>query len=79
MKITRIEPFIVHVPLNLPINDSSSHVTHWGVPGVILHTDEGLFGTGTPWRMRPSYFPFTEPSAGVDLGCPFCKRADGTR
>ncbi len=46
MKITRVETFIVHVPLRLPINDSSSHVTHWGVPGVLLHTDEGLTGTG---------------------------------
>ncbi len=46
MKITKVESFIVHVPLRLPINDSSSHVTHWGVPGVLLYTDEGLVGTG---------------------------------
>lgn len=31
-----------------------------------------LFGTGTPVRFRPSYFPFTEPSAEVDMGCIFC-------
>jgi L-alanine-DL-glutamate epimerase-like enolase superfamily enzyme len=46
MQITRVEPFVVHVPLRLAINDSASHVTHWGVPGLKLHTDSGLFGTG---------------------------------
>jgi phenylalanyl-tRNA synthetase alpha chain len=31
-----------------------------------------LFGTATRTRFRPSYFPFTEPSAEVDVTCPFC-------
>jgi phenylalanyl-tRNA synthetase alpha chain len=31
-----------------------------------------LFGGGTRTRFRPSYFPFTEPSAEVDVTCPFC-------
>ena len=34
---------------------------------------------GTPVRFRPSYFPFVEPGGEVDVGCVFCKRADGTR
>ncbi len=40
-----------------------------------------MFGTETKIRLRPSYFPFTEPSAEMDIscnicggeGCPFCK------
>jgi phenylalanyl-tRNA synthetase alpha chain len=32
-----------------------------------------LFGEGTKIRFRPSYFPFTEPSAEMDISCPFCK------
>lgn len=32
-----------------------------------------LFGTDTRIRMRPSYFPFTEPSAEVDISCTICK------
>ena len=32
-----------------------------------------LFGTETKIRMRPSYFPFTEPSAEVDISCTICK------
>jgi phenylalanyl-tRNA synthetase alpha chain len=31
-----------------------------------------LFGSETKVRFRPSFFPFTEPSAEVDIGCIFC-------
>lgn len=31
-----------------------------------------LFGKETQIRLRPSYFPFTEPSAEVDVSCPLC-------
>lgn len=40
-----------------------------GVLTAFVHT---LFGTDTPVRFRPSYFPFTEPSAEVDMGCVIC-------
>ena len=32
-----------------------------------------MFGADTEIRMRPSYFPFTEPSAEVDVSCNICK------
>lgn len=32
-----------------------------------------LFGAGTQVRFRPSYFPFTEPSAEMDISCTICK------
>ncbi|MBS1635445.1 MAG: phenylalanine--tRNA ligase subunit alpha [Bacteroidetes bacterium] len=32
-----------------------------------------MFGADTKIRMRPSYFPFTEPSAEVDISCTLCK------
>jgi phenylalanyl-tRNA synthetase alpha chain len=32
-----------------------------------------LFDPSTRVRLRPSFFPFTEPSAEVDISCPFCK------
>ncbi len=32
-----------------------------------------IFGEETEVRLRPSYFPFTEPSAEVDITCVFCK------
>jgi len=35
----------------------------------------GLFGGHLPVRLRPSYFPFTEPSAEVDMQCFVCRGA----
>ncbi len=32
-----------------------------------------LFSADTGVRLRPSFFPFTEPSAEVDITCPFCR------
>ncbi|HEV8322392.1 MAG TPA: phenylalanine--tRNA ligase subunit alpha [Myxococcota bacterium] len=37
-----------------------------------------IFGAGTRTRFRPSFFPFTEPSAEVDVTCVFCG-GSGTR
>jgi phenylalanyl-tRNA synthetase alpha chain len=34
-----------------------------------------LYGEGTQVRFRPSYFPFTEPSAEMDISCTICKGA----
>lgn len=38
----------------------------------ILYFAKELFGESTTIRMRPSYFPFTEPSAEVDVSCNLC-------
>jgi L-alanine-DL-glutamate epimerase-like enolase superfamily enzyme len=47
MKITAVEPFILHVPLALgSISDSTHAVTHWGVVGVRIRTASGLEGYG---------------------------------
>ena len=48
---------------------------------VLLYFAREMFGENTQIRLRPSYFPFTEPSAEMDIscnicggkGCPFCK------
>ena len=32
-----------------------------------------MFGDNAKIRLRPSYFPFTEPSAEVDVSCNICK------
>ena len=37
-----------------------------------------MFDEKTPIRFRPSFFPFTEPSAEVDIGCVICG-GDGCR
>jgi len=40
--------------------------------GVLTHVLRRLFGAGTGVRFRPSFFPFTEPSAEVDVACVRC-------
>jgi phenylalanyl-tRNA synthetase alpha chain len=47
-------------------------VTFADLKGTLTHFAEEAFGEGTDVRFRPSYFPFTEPSAEVDIGCLFC-------
>ncbi|MDG1849954.1 MAG: phenylalanine--tRNA ligase subunit alpha [Flavobacteriales bacterium] len=39
----------------------------------LLHFAQEFFGKETQIRLRPSYFPFTEPSAEVDISCNICK------
>ena len=41
--------------------------------GTLDHFASAMFGDGIRTRMRPHYFPFTEPSAEVDLQCFVCR------
>lgn len=38
----------------------------------ILYFAKEMFGEGSKIRLRPSFFPFTEPSAEVDVSCNLC-------
>ena len=39
---------------------------------VLLYFAQEMFGSETKIRLRPSYFPFTEPSAEMDISCNIC-------
>ncbi|MCD6068634.1 MAG: phenylalanyl-tRNA synthetase subunit alpha [Bacteroidetes bacterium] len=41
----------------------------------LLYFAKEMFGAETKIRLRPSYFPFTEPSAEMDISCTLCKGA----
>lgn len=41
--------------------------------GILLSFAQEMFGTEVEIRLRPSFFPFTEPSAEVDVTCAVCK------
>ncbi|GAA2592707.1 phenylalanine--tRNA ligase subunit alpha [Streptomyces axinellae] len=43
--------------------------------GTLDHMVTALFGEGLSTRLRPSYFPFTEPSAEMDMVCFVCRGA----
>ncbi len=59
-----------------------SGITLADLKGTLTSMAAALFGKGTDVRFRPSFFPYTEPSAEVDIqcirckgaGCPMCKR-----
>jgi phenylalanyl-tRNA synthetase alpha chain len=41
--------------------------------GALLEMARAMFGPAAQIRLRPSFFPFTEPSAEMDISCPFCQ------
>ena len=47
-------------------------ITFADLKGCLNHFVQRMFGTATRLRFRPSYFPFTEPSAEVDISCLIC-------
>ncbi|AEG60701.1 phenylalanine--tRNA ligase subunit alpha [Desulforamulus ruminis] len=49
------------------------HITMGDLKGVLAAFARKMFGPDTRTRFRPSYFPFTEPSAEVDISCFNCK------
>ncbi len=50
-------------------------ITMGHLKGTLDHLASTLFGEGLKTRLRPSYFPFTEPSAELDLQCFVCRGA----
>ena len=50
-------------------------VTFADLKGVLVHFLRRLFGPETGVRFRPSFFPFTEPSAEADVACTACAAA----
>ncbi len=51
-------------------------ITMAHLKGSLDHFAAAIFGEGISTRFRPSYFPFTEPSAEVDLRCFVCRGVD---
>jgi phenylalanyl-tRNA synthetase alpha chain len=50
----------------------NEHVTFAELKGVLWAFAERLYGRPVGVRARPSYFPFVEPGAEVDIECAFC-------
>ncbi len=48
------------------------HVTFSELKGVLQSFARQMFGDQTDMRFRPHFFPFTEPSAEVDISCTVC-------
>jgi phenylalanyl-tRNA synthetase alpha chain len=52
------------------------HLTMADLRGTLDHLASAMFGPGATTRLRPSFFPFTEPSAEMDLLCFVCRGED---
>jgi phenylalanyl-tRNA synthetase alpha chain len=73
-KVYRRDSDITHTPLfhqveGLLVDKQVSMADLRGTLTALVH---GLFGKKTGVRFRPSFFPFTEPSAEVDISCVIC-------
>jgi phenylalanyl-tRNA synthetase alpha chain len=49
------------------------NITFGDLKGILTNFLNQFFGSGIGVRLRPSFFPFTEPSAEVDIACVICK------
>ncbi len=73
-KVYRCDSDISHTPMfhqveGLLVNET---VTFADLKGVLTEFCTVMFGADTRVRFRPSFFPFTEPSAEVDISCVIC-------
>lgn len=55
-----------------------SHIAFSDLKGVLTHFLRQVFRPETGVRFRPSFFPFTEPSAEIDIQCLLCEGGGST-
>jgi phenylalanyl-tRNA synthetase alpha chain len=73
-KVYRRDSDITHTPMFHQVEGLlvDRGVTFGDLKGTLTAFVHQMFGSGTPLRFRPSFFPFTEPSAEVDIRCVIC-------
>lgn len=73
-KVYRCDSDVSHTPMFHQIEGLwvEEGITFVHLKGVLYEFIRTLFGKDVPLRFRPSFFPFTEPSAEVDMGCIIC-------
>lgn len=79
-RVYRCDSDMTHTPMfhqaeGLAVGED---ITFGHLKGILEHFLREFFETELDVRFRPSYFPFTEPSAEVDISCVFCE-AKGCR
>lgn len=73
-KVYRADSDVTHSPMFHQIEGLvvDKGITFAHLKGTLQLFAERMFGSETKIRLRPSYFPFTEPSAEVDVSCIIC-------
>jgi phenylalanyl-tRNA synthetase alpha chain len=72
--VYRSDSDITHSPMFHQVEGLAvdTAITMADLKGLLTEFCRMIFGPGKPLRFRPSYFPFTEPSAEVDIQCVIC-------
>jgi len=79
-KVYRCDSDITHTPMFHQVEGFlvDTHVSFADLKGVLTVFTQKMFDDDLALRFRPSFFPFTEPSAEVDIACVIC-RGEGCR
>ncbi|MEO5363910.1 MAG: phenylalanine--tRNA ligase subunit alpha [Magnetococcus sp. DMHC-8] len=74
-KVFRCDSDLTHTPMFHQVEGFLvDEGVHFGqLKGILERFLQAFFERDLPVRFRPSFFPFTEPSAEVDMGCLFCE------
>ncbi|EKD27874.1 MAG: hypothetical protein ACD_79C00517G0009, partial [uncultured bacterium] len=74
-KVYRCDSDITHSPMFHQIEGLcvGENVNFGNLKAVLTYFARSMFDESCKVRFRPSYFPFTEPSAEVDISCVMCK------
>lgn len=73
-KVYRCDSDITHTPMFHQVEGLlvDRNVSFADLKGVLTSFSRRIFHRDLPLRFRPSFFPFTEPSAEVDIACVMC-------
>jgi len=73
-KVYRCDSDITHTPMFHQVEGFlvDKQVSFADLKGVLTVFTQKMFERDLPLRFRPSFFPFTEPSAEVDIACVIC-------
>jgi phenylalanyl-tRNA synthetase alpha chain len=74
-RVYRKDSDITHTPMFHQVEGllvDQGPVTFAELKGTLDAFAKGFFGSSVKTRFRPSFFPFTEPSAEVDVSCTMC-------
>lgn len=76
-KVYRCDSDITHTPMFHQVEGFlvDKNVSFADLKGVLTVFTQKMFKKDLPLRFRPSFFPFTEPSAEVDIACVMCEGA----
>lgn len=73
-RVYRCDSDLTHTPMFHQVEGLlvDERVSMADLKGTVVEFLQAYFEADMPVRFRPSYFPFTEPSAEVDMGCVSC-------